>query len=164
MSIRPLNPEKTKWQIDYYPQGRKGKRIRFSVSGTETETRKYETDLRKARPETLATLINPKVSTVIGEYLEWMKLHRSPKTYQDVVYSLKFLIPHFGNLNLNTITKSSIEKYQSFRSPKNRACNKEICYLSAFINWCVDHNHCEPLPFKIKKLPYNVPYPIYLDN
>lgn len=162
MSIRPLNPEKTKWQIDYYPAGRKGKRIRYTVSGTETEARQYEVDLRKARPETLATLINPKVSTVIGEYLEWVKVHRSPKTHEDYIKSLKVLIPHFGNIHLNAITPSLIDKYQSTRSPKNRACNKEMCYLSAFIKWCTERRYCEPLNFKIRKLSYTRPLPSIL--
>jgi len=162
MSIRPLNPEKTKWQIDYYPTGRKGKRIRYTAFGSENEARLYESELRRARPENHGSLINPKVSSLISEYLDWVKLHRSPRTHQDVIYSLKFLIPHFGNLNLNAITRSSFEKYQAFRSPKNRACNKEICYFSACINWCVDHNHCEPLAFKIKKLPYQAPIPSIL--
>jgi integrase/recombinase XerD len=159
MSIRPLNPEKTKWQIDYYPQGRKGKRERFTVYGTETEARQYELDLRKARPENRKTLINPKVANIIGKYLEWVKLHRSEGTYKDYTKCMKILIPHFGNLHINAITKTSIEQYQKMRTPKNRACNKEIACLTAFITWCVDQRYCEPLPFKIKKLPYKRPLP-----
>ncbi len=159
MAIRPTNPGGTKWQIDYYPQGRKGKRVMFTIVGTESEARLYETELRKARPEIQATIVNPKVSQVYGEYLDWIKLHRSEKTHKDYVGCLKTLMPHFGNLTLNAITRSTIEKYQALRSPKNRACNKEICHISAFINWCVERKYCEPLNFKIKNLSYERPLP-----
>lgn len=159
MAVRSLNSEGTKWQVDWYPQGRKSGRKMLTVYGSESDARLYEAELRRARPERLSTIVNPKVSEVIGEYLDWIKLHRSGKTYKDYVASLKFLIPHFGNLPLNAITRSTIEKYQTFRSPKNRACNKELCYISAFINWCAERKYCDPLNFKIKMLPYERPLP-----
>lgn len=159
MAVRPLNSERTKWQVDWYPNGRKVGRKMLTFHGSEADARLYEADLRKARPEVQATLINPKVSQVYGEYLDWIKLHRSDKTYKDYVGCMKTLMPHFGNLPLNAITRSTFEKYQTLRSPKNRACNKEICHITAFINWCVERKYCEPLNFKIKYLPYERPLP-----
>lgn len=159
MSIRPLNPEKTKWQIDYYPAGRKGKRIMFTIRANETEARKVELELRRARPENLATVVNPKIASMAGEYLEWVRVHRSEATYKDYLKCMKMLIPHFGNLQVNAVGRTIIDKYQSLRTPKNRACNKELTCLTTFINWCADRKLCEPLPFKIKKLPYRRPLP-----
>lgn len=159
MSIRPLNPEKNKWQIDYYPAGRKGKRTRFTVSGSETEARQYETELRRARPETLATQINPKFSTIIDDYADWVKLHRSARTHQALKYSYKSLIPHLGNLPLNRITQAVIDKYKHVRSSTRQACNRELCFISSFITWATKRGYCEPLNFKIEKLPFERPLP-----
>ncbi len=159
MSIRPLNTEKTKWQIDYYPTGRKGKRIRFTVFGTETDARKHEIDLRRARPEITGTIVNPKLASVVSEYLEWVKLHRSEGTHKDYTKCVKMLIPHFGNYQLNAITRTIIEKYQGLRTPKHRACNKELTCLNTILNWSSERGYCEPLTFRIKKLPYQRPLP-----
>ncbi len=159
MSIRPLNPEKTKWQIDYYPAGRKGKRIRLQIPGTETEARKYELELRRARPEISGTIVNPKLASIVSEYLEWVKLHRSEATHKDYTKCVKVLVPHFGNIQLNAITRTLIEKYQGLRTPKHRACNKELTCLNTILNWSSERGYCEPLPFRIKKLPYQRPLP-----
>ena len=103
--------------------------------------------------------VNPKIFDILPEYLEWLKLHRAKKTYQDVCASLKTLVPHFGHLQVTSITRKVITKYQDKRKTTPRACNKEIDYFMGIIGYMVDNDFCYPLPFKIQKLKYKTPLP-----
>lgn len=73
MSIRPLNPEKNKWVIDYYPAGQKGERHQIRFNGSEAEARVYESELRRQHASEIKNPITPKV--IVPEYLKWLKIH-----------------------------------------------------------------------------------------
>lgn len=165
MSIRPLGPNK--WQICYYPLGRKGKYIRLVFRGKEEDARQYELELRRQHVETHS--VNPKLIDVLPEYLEWLRIHRAPRTHEDVKKSLKFLVPHFGHLQVPRITQAIINQYKRLREGKKRATNKELTYLSGIISWMVKNNHANPLTFKIEKIPHQpaipeVPHPLDIDK
>lgn len=158
MSIRVKNEERTKWEIDYYPSGRKGKRVQMIFRGTESEARAFEIESRRNNAG-LRNPINPKISDILPEYLEWLKLHRAKATYEDVTRTLNFLTPHFGHMQVPRITQTVVNQYKQKRKNTPRAANKELCYLKGIINWMVKNNHAAPLPFKIEELPYQSPLP-----
>jgi hypothetical protein len=74
MSIRKI--DKNKWEIDYYPQGRKGKRKREVFYGTEAEAKEFELQVRRQNAG-LPNPTNPKIMDVIPEYMEWVKIHQA---------------------------------------------------------------------------------------
>jgi integrase len=158
MSIRPHG--NGKWIIDYYPLGRKGKRVRLTFNGTEAEAKIFETELRRQHAG-LPNPVNPKIIDIIPEYLEWLKIHRAKKTYDDVFECLKRILPHFGHLQVRMITPSAINKYKEKRIGRICACNKELTYLSCIISWMSKHEppYANPLPFRIEKIPYKKPLP-----
>jgi hypothetical protein len=68
MSIRPLG--KDKWQVDYDPQGRKGKRRRLTFTGSESQALVFEMELRRQNAG-LPNPVNPKIADIIPEFLGW---------------------------------------------------------------------------------------------
>ncbi|MDP2167938.1 MAG: tyrosine-type recombinase/integrase [Thermodesulfovibrionales bacterium] len=156
MSVRKL--DKGKYIMDYYPQGRKGKRIRTVYEGPEGEARALELELRRNNAG-LPNPTNPKIMDVLPEYKDWMTLHRAPKTITDYKSALKFLVPHFGKLPVSRIMPTIITQYQKARAGTPRACIKELNYMRAIIRWMVEHNYANPLPFKIQHLRYKAPLP-----
>lgn len=156
MSVRKITDKK--WQVDYYPQGRKGKRVRVAFQGSEAEARSLELELRRQNTS-LISVINPKIMDVIPEFLEWAKVHRAQRTWEDYEKTLKYLMPVFGKLPVSRITPTIITQYQKKRGNTPRACIKELDYLKTIIRWMVDNNYASPLPFKIKHIKYRAPMP-----
>ena len=154
MAIRPKDKKGKKWQIDYYPQGRKGKRKRLVFIGNEAEARAYEADLRRVASTEIP--INPKILDSIPEWKEDYKNNHQPSTYIDVVNCLKHLIPFFGHLKFSSLAPSIIEHYKTKRLKaglSRRTINKELSYFSGLCGWATANNYTEPLTFKIKKFP-----------
>lgn len=166
-----------KWQIDVR-QGRKGKRIRVTFEGTKDEAVILERELKKQlgrqrnENEIIAGLIEP--------YLEWVALHQSPKTFSDkkkLFYS--HILPHFGNMYPDFITREMITFYQKKRKAEilkkakavkniearfagNRAINIELICMSAMIEWAVKQNLCNEKLCDYDPLPYRRPIPSIL--
>lgn len=158
MSIRPTkDPEK--WIIDYYPQGRAGKRVRIVFPGTESQARMFELEARRNGNSSLPNTANPKIIDIIPEYMDWLKLHRAQKTHEDVKLSLKWLLPHFGKLQVQRITPTIINQYKLCRGQHVRAINKELNYLKGIIKYMVTNGYTNPLTFKIEMLPYKPSIP-----
>lgn len=155
-----------RWHIDYYPRGAKGKKVIEVFVGTKDEAYEYEMEVRKAHrgDEDLPT--NPKVVDLFTVWLAWLELHRSEKYHHDVLISLKWLLPHFGHLQVSKITKTIINQYKKNRpglsAKKNkctRAINKELGYLRSLISWAEEEKYCYALPFKLERLPEQRPIP-----
>jgi len=161
MSVRPHKTKPGVWIIDYYPLGRKGKRLREQFPGSEGAARAYEAEMRKAHMPDMP--INPKVIDVYPDWLGEYRSNISANTYRDAETCFKSLLPFFGQRQLSRITQSVIETYKARRlsdiaygrkkgpTVSKRTINKELCYLSSLINWAVERGHAHPLPFKIKK-------------
>lgn len=173
MAIRSLNPEQTKWQIDYYTSGRKGKRNRHTFVGPESEARAYEMELRRQNPLSFEKSINPRIIDIFPEWLDEYKLDHALTTFKDVKVVLTHLIPHFGNYRFNQLVPSIIQSYKTTRIDEGvlkRTINKELSYFSSFIKWAVENNIASPLPFQIKKFPYKkspkprIPHPLEIQE
>ena len=173
MSIRPYTNKKGerirgRFIIDYYPQGAKGKRERRVYDGTEGEAHVYEKELRQQNIDR-PNYINPKIADILPDYLSWLKLHRAPRTYEDIKKSLKWMLPHFGNIQFSRITPSIIDQYKQKRAGRPRATNKELAYLQSIIKYAVKTGAAQPLPFRIEKLPYKrtipkIPHPLEIEK
>lgn len=172
MAIRSLNKELTKWQVDYYPAGGKGRRSRINFEGSQAEALAYEAELRRTHASAMP--VSPKLIDVIPEWLEWLKLHRSESYHYDAEKTLKWLIPAFGKLKFTGITHTVIDQYKRNRRGSSkyeciRTINKELGNLSALVSWAVKRGYANPLPFKIEKLPYarpvpQIPHPVEFDR
>ncbi|WP_457571501.1 tyrosine-type recombinase/integrase [Desulfovulcanus sp.] len=158
MSVRPHPKRPGVWIIDYYPQGRKGKRIRKHFRGTEVEAREIEQILRRTHV-LHGRLANPTIQEVLPDYLDWLKIHRAESTYKDVLRSLKWILPVLGHLPVSQITPMTIQEFSRKRGNCPRAINKELDYLKAIISWMVRNGLANPLPFRVEKVPYRRPLP-----
>ncbi len=166
MSVRRIG--ENKYQIDVYEAGRKGKRIRKIIEGTEVDANQLERDIKLAlgqtpyKTETIAALIEP--------YLEWVKTDQSDRTYTEKYKMLNgHILSFFGKFMPPEITRRHIDAYKKYRldeiGKKHRQINLEITTLSAMIRWHYDLEGIDdaPLP-RHKKLPYKRPLPQYLSR
>lgn len=159
MSVRPHPKQSGKWIIDYYPQGRKGKQVRIVYKGKEGDARKWEAELRRQGGPAISTIVNPKIIDVVPEYLEWLRMHRAKNTYEDVTRSLKYLMPHFGRLQVSQLTPLIVSEYKKQREGRPRSTNKELAYLRGIISYMTKNNYANPLKFKFEEVPYEPPFP-----
>lgn len=170
MSVRP-HPTKGEnwWIIDYYPSGRKGKRVMFPFQGSEGLALATEQELRRA-PGEINNLVVPLVKDLISPWLEFYENEVAKTTYDDAKVSMKHWLPVFGNFKPSNITPKAINQYKSKRlgdvaNPKTvkkggeakyvqkRTVNKELSYLSSCLKWAANNGHCPPLTFQIKGFP-----------
>lgn len=173
------------WVIDYWPQGRNGKRI-IRQFGTVEEPRRESEALalhmelvRLARRKPI-NQVNPRVSELLADWKLAYKNSHEPTTFRDLEACLVYLVPFFGPLFLAEITPAIIEQYKAQRvtarrkikkrtgeeaeayatrqaeapTISKRSINKELSYLSSFLQWCADpeRNYCTNPP-KVKLFP-----------
>ncbi len=186
MSVRPHKTKSNTWVIDYYPEGRKGKRVQRQFRGSETEARTLEMNLRRAPGQGIKT--RPKVIDLIPTWLEFCRNNLAPTTCRDIKGCVALhILPFFGHTYIFTLTPQLIEEYKTKRrkepakgykngqderpevrsSVGKRTINKELSYFSSFLSWASDSGHCEPVPFKIKKFPKirpPKPHPLNLEQ
>jgi len=159
MAVRPHDTKPGHWVIDYYPEGRNGKRVRDVLECTEAEAREYEKAIKRIHVSVGYSGPNPTISQALPEYLDWAKLHRADRTYRDFLYVVKHIEAIFGPLPVSRITPAHIQQYKELRAGSPRATNKELHYLGGLIKWMVENDYADPLPFKIKGVPYRRPIP-----
>lgn len=174
--------------LDYWPDGRRGKRIRKpldpDIVSTEDQAKAIEKallDLKRVpgSPERGIADTDATVKSLFPKYLEYYELHRSPRTYADLtgVYN-NHLERILGDKRIVELGPEHITIYQRLRKnegdarrkkePKavsNRTVNKELQYLGGFLTWCrTDHRlKAEALVESgIRKLPYETPLPVIL--
>ncbi len=159
-----------RWVVDYWPQGRRGRRIRMTLPENIREREEagaIERELRKAaRPTELEVPKNRTVEDLSREYLDWYDLHRSPTTYRDCEGVFRNHIrPHLGAYIADDISPTHVNIYKRMRKGeggKNRTISKELNYFSGFLTWGAKNGHLTKRNFSIEKLPYTRPIPIVL--
>lgn len=149
------------WVIDYYPQGRRGPRVRENIEATDEEAKAYERKVRGLHISQCHSTVNPPFKAIASDFVTWINTNRSATYAKSVGWTLNNLNPHFGILPPSRITDPLIEQYKEKRKHVTRACNQELEMLSIIINWGANpkRNYCRKLPFKIEKLPYEKPLP-----
>jgi hypothetical protein len=86
MSVRPCKDEPGWRTIDYYPLGRKGKRIRRQIQGREAEAREIEAALRRQTVSRVGA--RSKIVDVVSEFLDYYKNNYPATTYRDCRYAM----------------------------------------------------------------------------
>jgi len=159
MAVRPKKNnhgeiQPGKFVIDWWPQGRAGRRERLDYIGTEVGARDYEMELRlKAKPP-IATRSSPTIGDMLPEFLGEYRNDVAKSTISDFHWAWKQLEPTFNRLPAVRITPGIIETYKAARlevGVKKRTINRELSYLSAIIKWAEDRHHIDPLPWRIKR-------------
>jgi len=153
MSIRPLNPERNKWQIDVYPRGQKGSRARLQFSGNEAEARDYEMQLRQGVEPSAEK--DCKLADVYTDWMDEYENNVSPNTLRDATNCFKHLTPFFSLKRFSYLKPKLIEQYKALRLSEGvskRTINKELTYLSSFCKWALEEGYA-PSDVKIKKFP-----------
>jgi site-specific recombinase XerD len=142
--------------VDVREGGRGTPRHQIVYKGQLDDALAYERELKNGYGKQ-AKIHNRTVSEIAEEYLEWVRLHRSDKTYIDqrkMLYSN--LLIYFGRQQPDRITPSIINAYKGRRTATHkisRAVNLELMCLSRLIRFGSEQGYCNP-PEKIQKLPY----------
>lgn len=158
MSVRP-HPTKSKKEPGcwwYISIGRGKGRENIPFQGTFEEAAKMERILRQQHAGVPAALGPvPRIKELIVPFLAWYRRESSPKTVRDIQFSIDlYFIPWFGNLQPRQL---SIQLFSDFKEKLAEAglspttINKHLNYFSTILRWAVDHNHCQPLPFRIPR-------------
>lgn len=163
MAIRP-HPTKGPgwWQIDYYPEGRKGPRVFLVFKGNEAEARLFEGEVRRQRHGVAGSAcLHPTINAILPEFKEWLEVNFSTSTLRDFLWIEKYIVQVFGKIPVRAIAPSHITQYQILRKGKRRAIEKEMVHLRRIIRWMVDNDCCPPegLGFKIQIAKYRRPKP-----
>ncbi len=165
------------WFVDWYPDGRYGKRERTKLPPTvktKEEAEKWEKRLKSIKKKRAPSLsIESTIKEVFPLYLDCIETNRQPTTYRDVEIAGKHIIRHIGNVKLKNISKEHIELYKKLRKAEcvpnkpnklisHRTVNKELSWLSGFLTWCREEKDLPVNYFKIKKFKYKRPIPVIL--
>jgi len=161
MAVKPHPTIDGAWMIDWYPNGRNGKREYETYSGTRDDAERRHVELRQRHSELKTVSANPRLDDKITEYMEWLDLHRSKGYYKSMVWALVKIKPHFGKLPISRITRQTFDDFKKTHRSTPAHCNQCITYLKAIISWMVERGYARPLPFKVEKLPHfrNIPQP-----
>lgn len=163
MGIRK-HPTKNKdgiWQIDYWPNGRKGKRVYETFYGSFEDATKRHSELCLQHSVTHRNTTNPRIEEVLPEYLKWLELHRSASYHKSMAWALDKLKPVFGRHPVKNITPILFDEFKAAHKNTPAHCNQCIKYIKALISWMVERGYARPLPFKIENLRHfrNIPQP-----
>ncbi len=152
MSVRP-HPTKGPgwWIIDFYPQGRNGKRERTPFSGTEAQALEMEADLRMATKQ-VKTRLFPRIAEVVPDFMTHYKIDHQPAGIERTQRSFKILLPFFGRYQFTQVTPSLVENYKTMRLArvKPSTINKELAALSSLCKWAAEpeRGYCHPIQIK----------------
>jgi integrase/recombinase XerD len=159
MSVRP---KKYRGQIvqglyiiDWYPDGRKGKRERIEYQGTEAGARDYELQLLKQH-RYIAKDTRRTIRQLLPDFLAAYRVNVSAGTVIDFNWAWKRLEKIFSKVTLTQLAPALIDQYKADRlaqGVKKRTINRELSYLSSIVKWAEDQRLCDPLPFRIKRFP-----------
>jgi integrase/recombinase XerC len=158
--------------IDYWPNGRHGKRDRIRLPESIQDVKiadSIEKSIRRAARDPEEPQINPAgatVSDLFSDYLTWYELNREPSSKKDVesVWN-NHLKPIFGAVNAVSINRNHFTAYQQARKAttvSNRTINKELDYFRGFLRWCRVEKQMAMTRIEAGKLPCHRPLPIVL--
>lgn len=159
-----------KYIVDYWPDGRHGKRIRYALpENVDLETaRTIEADIRRAArsgPRDPQPDMTTTFDELAPEYLEYCRLHLTKASMSERTYALTYICRIIGSLPLSQFNHGHVTAYQMKRLAQgvsNKTVNKEAYYIQAFIRWARDEKNLPVEPFTFKKLSYHRPVPVVL--
>jgi len=175
MSVRKRGE---RYVVDYYPQGRLGKRARVTLPESvqdEDEAKAIAALMMKAaRGDDPAVPSGATVEQVFPAYLDWYGIHRAAGTHYDLerVWE-RHLKRILGKERLEDLNDHHVNLYKKLRKAEhhfkkakelisNRTINKELSYFSGFLRWCRKKEGLQLRPIEIEALPAKRPTPIPL--
>lgn len=161
MAVKPHPTIPGAWLIDWYPNGRKGKREYETYIGAREDAERRHVELRLQHQDDTTPKTNPRLEEVLPDYLAWLDLHRSKGYYKSMVWALEKIRPHFGRLPVSRMTRQTFDEFKKNHKGTPAHCNQCIDYVKVIISWMVERGYARPLPFKVEKLPHfrNIPQP-----
>jgi len=140
------------WWIDFT---HKGRRYRFSLQTTQKTVAQIimkDIEARIAKGEFLGTWRNkpPLFEAFLDEYLEYAKMNKSRKGFEQDYYTSRHLRKFFGGYRLDQITPDLIEQYKRMRVKKVKpiTVNRDLQVLRAMFNRAVAWGLIDQNPMK----------------
>lgn len=170
MSIRPYPYDPQRFLVDYYPEGRSGKRVRLILpAGTELESaRAIEESLISAKDDTSSHVTCAgTVNELYPEYLSWAEIYRAKSTCRDLKGTFNLYISKYlGDNRAENINVQHLNAYVKLRKAEqgsNRSIQKEIDYFRGFLKWCRKNlQGFRGTQITFDSLPYKRPKPTVL--
>jgi site-specific recombinase XerD len=161
MAIRPAKDGR--WMIDIR-LGR-ARRHRKLFTGTQEDAYLYEIELKRQLGKPVRDTRS--IAGFVEEYLEWVRLHQSEKTYRGKRRMLfGNILSFFGRMAPDFITRNLLDAYKTKRVNEAghiyRQVNVELLCLSALVKWAKERGYCIDELVKSKPLPYKRPIPSIL--
>lgn len=165
--------EDPRFIVDYWPRGRAGGRKQLTLP-REIKTREEALDCERGFCAVMSEKRKIKQSTaekpatvaeLFPDYLEWYRLHRAHRTWQDVNGAWdRDLSRILGEYLVTSITGDHYAIYQRLRAAEvsNRTVNKEMDYFSGFLRWCRREKRLPVEKILCEQLPYKRPLPMVL--
>ncbi len=162
MSVRP-HPSRDGWYVvDYYPDGRNGKRIREPVKGY-SEAVAFEQALSKHKTAP-AAVTHPRIKDVAAEYLVWCTNEKqSPVTIAQKVRRLEmFILPALGIYRVKDLNQNILDHYS--QTVAFWTYQTDLSILGSIIKWMIKRGYSQPLHFQPERRKGNhgvkpVPHP-----
>jgi integrase/recombinase XerD len=171
MAVRQFTEGKLagRWQLDYYgpnKRGKKSRRVRLTLPAfvkTLEQAQKYEAELLAGRKESPDVPAGSTIEELSESFFEYLKHHKSPRTYKDIKQTFeRHVLKHIGKVHIYDISPGHFELFKTTRKNEegpNREINKEVVYIRSFFKWAASIRLCDPLSFKVERLPYTAPTP-----
>jgi len=140
------------WQIIVYPEGRKGKQRVIVFEGSLAEAEELAHAIRleiRGEDRPLATL--PKINQVVPDFMRWYGLDHLPAGVIVMRRYMRYMVQHFGNRQLASITHADFERYKQDRLAEGIArvtINKEISALNQLIAYGAERGYCRAIKGK----------------
>lgn len=173
MSVR-WDKQRRRYIVDYYPQGRAGKRVRLTLPASVTDHEiagSIERDLRSpAENSEVSPVSGGDVSDIFRLYLDYSAQHMAARTYDDIKMAWDLYIKNMlGHYRIEEIGKEHttiykrIRKEEYIRKPaSNRTINKEMYYFMGFLKWCRDEHKIKIKDFRYEPLEQKKKIPLVL--
>ncbi|NJD36704.1 MAG: site-specific integrase [Geobacter sp.] len=145
MSIRP-HPRHEGWYVvDYYPDGRKGKRIREPVKGMEHAIA-LENSLKNQK-HAPAKVVHPPLQDIVDEYLLSAKQDLAAATYETRERRLRFhIIPALGKYRVRDLNQTILDGYRA--TVAYWTYHTDLTILKAVVRWMVTRKLADGLSFQ----------------
>lgn len=181
-----------RYTVDYYPNGRKGKRrpFRLPIGTTRDQAEKIEADVRSRKKKSYIQPANPNssIARLIRQYAPiptedkakkknkksptYCELHQSSDTARDKgSYFKTHILPFFGHMTIPDLSNAHITAYKQQMKSKtykgkaitNRTITKGLHYFSAFLKWAAREHNIRPNSLLyFEKMPHARLLPVIL--
>lgn len=155
------------WYVDYYPEGRKGKRVRLPLGKiTRREALENERSIRHGiGPHDYLGIADNTIENLWSQYLSWIDLNKDPATFHQANITGSHFARILKNVYVTHVTEGHIDIYKRARKGegvKHSTINKELSFMSGFMNHCRKRLGIDLKRVEIEYLKADRPIPLIL--